>query len=662
MGFVKFNENGYFLDKDGKAMYLVGVNFSPRSAYGSFWKEGWEPESLCRDLDQIQSMGLNGIRFPIHWYAFEPEEGKMDNLMLERLDWFIARCRERELYIQPWFLVGCANGMFDIPWRNGRSFIYDESMILAEEKHLATFAKRYKEEECILSWDICDEPEWFSRIAEKENPLPYDRMKFAAWIRRMYHAFKDNDPNHLVTLGVGHIVTGNYGMDIRDMDATVDVMSITNYYVEDGIDKARCGIVYDWNVDMNRFGRSVYLCEAPGHTSCEFFDEEISGHYESVIYGTWLHGSVGTMPWQFCGCPRSLWTSPNVNEYMNPAGYGIVNEDGSVKPQGETLSKIARVMKEINAPQYRLRQPEVAILIPEGYHTHVSRCYPELRDAYAALVAADIPVETVWISEEYEKYPFLVMSSTCSSPIIPLMVGTHYTESIGQLKTSEYLRLKKYVENGGNLLFLPSMQVTSPVFEELFGATFGSTAELWEDKNVTFAADLGVFNIGESIQLSEKCDSYRRLRVKEAEVLATVDGDWPFIIQNRLGKGQVIYMAANIFSGLYSMSPNQWNNSPLFDLMGELMSLLGVERPVVCADPNVECGMMKSSLEDKYLVLIINRNDKPCTKSVILKDMASYIPETPDGESVSYIIRGKELELCGPFASREATLVILKKN
>ena len=87
MGFVKFNENGYFLDKDGKTMYLVGVNFSPRSAYGSFWKEGWEPESLCRDLDQIQSMGLNGIRFPIHWYAFEPEEGKMDTLMLERLDW-----------------------------------------------------------------------------------------------------------------------------------------------------------------------------------------------------------------------------------------------------------------------------------------------------------------------------------------------------------------------------------------------------------------------------------------------------------------------------------------------------------------------------------------------------------------------------------------------
>ncbi len=662
MGYVHFHETGYLTDKDGEAMYLVGINYSPRGTHGSFWKETWEPEGLLRDLDRIQELGLNGIRFPVHWYAFEPKEGEMDDLMLERLDWFIAMCRERGLYMQPWFLVGCANGMFDVPWRDGRSFVYDESMIQAEERHLAVFAQRYREEEYILAWDICDEPEWFSRIAGQENPLPYDRGKFAAWTRRMYHALKDQDPNHLVTMGVGHIITGAYGMDIRDMADTVDVMAITCYYGAHGIDKARSGFEYDWNADMNRFSRSVYLCEAPGQTSCEHFDEELCGHYESVIYGTWLHGSVGTMPWQFCGCPRELWTMTNMDEYMNPAGYGIVDGEGSLKPQGETLGRIARSMKKIGAAQFRLRSPKAALLIPEGYHTHVRQCYPQLRDTYAALVAADVPVETVWISDAYERYPFLIVSATHSSPVIPLMVGDSYRESVGYLKNSEFLRLKRYVENGGNLLFLDRTQVASPVFEELFGATFGSVTGLWEDRQMTFAEDLGGFRAGEDMELGEGIGSYRRLAPGEARALATVDGGWPLVIQNRLGKGQVIYLAADIFSDFYKMSPSAWDSSPLPSLMGALMERLGAERPVVCGDVNVECGILEHVREDVRLAVIFNRNDTDSTSPVVVKHMAAYRAETEDGEPVPCTVDGEDMVLAGPFAARRATLVILRRR
>ena len=115
MSFVRINENGYLTDKNGKPFYLVGINFAPRYVKGVFWKENWNPESIISDLDKMKSMGLNGIRFPVHWYAFEPEEGKIDPLMMERLDWFMGLCREREIYMHPWFLVGCGCDMFDIP-------------------------------------------------------------------------------------------------------------------------------------------------------------------------------------------------------------------------------------------------------------------------------------------------------------------------------------------------------------------------------------------------------------------------------------------------------------------------------------------------------------------------------------------------------------------
>lgn len=661
MSFVKFGENGYLLDRHGDPMYLVGINYSPRGTHGCFWKETWDPAALTRDLDQIQALGLNCIRFPVHWYAFEPEEGKMDPAMLERLDWFMAECGKRELYMQPWFLVGCANGMFDVPWRCGRSFIYDESMIRAEENHLAVFAARYRENPHILAWDICDEPEWFSRM-DPGSSLPYDRERFTQWTRRMYASLKTADENHLVTLGVGHFITGHYGMDSRDLAESLDVMSITNYYGSHGIDKARSGFEYEWNTDMNRFGRPVYLSEAPGHTDCENFTEEVCGNYESVIYGTWLHGSVGTMPWQFSGCPEALWTSSNMDEYMSPAGYGIVDGEGNVKPQGLLLSEIAASMKRICAPQYALRKPEVALLVPEAYHTHVDACYPALRDTYAALNAADIPVETVWATDNYERYPFLVISATHSSPVIPLMVGGSYTESVGQFRNSGYLRLIRYVENGGNLLFLPHMQAASPAFPKLFGAAFGSVQRLWEDRTVTFEKPVGVFGAGDSFVLDfVHGNDYRQLAPREAEVLATIDGGRPFIIRNRLGKGQVVYVAADIFSGFYRMSPRAWDTSPLFDLMAGLMELLGAKRPVTCADPNVECGILESTQAEQFLVLAINRNDSPCDVPVIIRNMAAFRPENQFGDPIACAVRGADLVIHGPLAPRKATLIVLKK-
>lgn len=107
MSFVKMNDDGYLLDRSGKPFYLVGINYAPRCMDGVFWESrNWDTESIVRDLDRIQEMGLNGVRFPVHWYAFEPEEGKMNPLMLERLDWFMEQCRVRGLYMHPWFLVG----------------------------------------------------------------------------------------------------------------------------------------------------------------------------------------------------------------------------------------------------------------------------------------------------------------------------------------------------------------------------------------------------------------------------------------------------------------------------------------------------------------------------------------------------------------------------
>lgn len=530
-------------------------------------------------------------------------------------------------------------------------------MILAEERHLATFAKRYQKEEYILAWDISDEPEWWTRIAgADEEALPYNREKFAAWTRRMYHAFKDNDPNHMVTMGVGHIVNGNYGMDLKDMADTLDLMSITCYtdHYGEGIDKARPGFFYDWNVDMNRFdGRSVYLCECPGGASYNNFEGMKCGQYESAIFGGWLHGSVGTMPWAYNYYSREIWTNRDLDGVLREEDFNVVEPDGTLRPHGKTLCEIARVMKKIDAPQYKLRKPQAAILIPEGYHVHVNKSYGQLREAYAALVAGDVPLDTVWMTEEYERYPFLILSST------------HTTAESAGLRGSETRRLKEYVENGGCLLYFWHFEHgCGPYFEETFGARPGFSRCLWEDEDrmLTFRADIGGVKAGESLPLHEKVRGYLRVGDVRAEILATVDDGRPCILHNRIGKGQAILVAADIMAGICDISPKKWAASPLPGLAAGLLERMGLKRPVVCSDNNVECGIMRSNREDTHLVVVINRNDKTCENPVFIKNMHGFVAETPDGGPVPCRDLDGGLKLSGPFAPGKATLVLLKKK
>ena len=77
------------------------VRYMSGYACADFWTD-WRPASIRRDLDQIQGMGLNGVRMPILFEVFEPEEGKINSVMLDRLgeflDWADAAPKDALIY------------------------------------------------------------------------------------------------------------------------------------------------------------------------------------------------------------------------------------------------------------------------------------------------------------------------------------------------------------------------------------------------------------------------------------------------------------------------------------------------------------------------------------------------------------------------------------
>ena len=189
---------------DGKAIHIVGTNYVARYICTNFW-EDWRPEVIEADLAEIAATGLNAVRIPVHWEYFEPAPGKYREEPLEHFGKFLAIAATHGLFVMPWFLVGVATGTYDVSWREGRSF-FREPMATYAANHLRNIVHRFRNRPNILCWDICDEPEWYSRCPGVE-PLPYDSVVFTSWVRRIVEAIREEDSEHPIMLGFGHIAS-----------------------------------------------------------------------------------------------------------------------------------------------------------------------------------------------------------------------------------------------------------------------------------------------------------------------------------------------------------------------------------------------------------------------------------------------------------------------
>ena len=298
MGFIKYGANGWLTDPNGEPLYIAGINYVASYVCTNYW-EDWRPEVIEKDLARISELGLNAVRIPMFWGYMEPEQGKYNPDIFGKFNIFLAMCKKHRLYVMPWFLVGIATKEYDVPFRGGRPF-FEGEMLKAAENHLKHFIKVYKDEEQILFWDICDEPEWYSRMQYGAAQLPYDRLTISGWVKAMYDAIKSVDQNHLVTLGFGHIATCNFGMHIRDMAEILDLMVVTCYpgMAQESIDKYRNNYFISYNVKFNALaGKPVYMCEAPGHSSIVFSEDIIGRYFNVSLYSGLINGSTGAMPW-----------------------------------------------------------------------------------------------------------------------------------------------------------------------------------------------------------------------------------------------------------------------------------------------------------------------------------------------------------------------------
>lgn len=461
MAFVALDKNLRLRDKEGELFYPVGINYVASYICTNFW-EDFRPDVIYKDLKLAASLGVRALRIPMNWGFMEPEERVYNEAIFPMFDRFLDWCRALDMYLMPWFLVGIATQDYDVPFRNGRPF-FTGNMVDVARNHIRHFVSRYRDEERILMWDLCDEPEYYCRNPGAEQ-WPFDRDDLRRWVRTLYDGVKEADPNHLVTLGFGHIASANFGYHELDMAEILDLMVATCYPLELCPDLADClrnNYFLPFYVAFNRpYGNAVMTCEAPGFSSVMFSEAVIGRYYRAGLYGQLAEGSNGVLPWAINDFAPSIWHQRPLEEYVLEPSFGVVAVDGRVKPSGKELRSFAGVVKELGLARYHRERARVAVVVPRDYYQQTPLSFRRVYLAYLFLKGCGVSVDLLWQGLPTAGYDLLVIADTSG------------------FTTSYWDGLRRYVRDGGQLFWMfDGNSGLNVYFNDLFGLEVQSPAK-----------------------------------------------------------------------------------------------------------------------------------------------------------------------------------------
>lgn len=229
--FVKVK--GSQFEIDGKPYYFLGTNFWYGMNLGSKGKGG-NRERLIRELDRLQSLGINNLRIvalsegpdnePYRMVpAVQTKPGELNEELLEGLDFLLIEMSKRKMYavvclanFWPWsggmgqYIVwngGADSIPYPPPHPGGSWDTYQKftAKFYSNQKAVEQYwsavqkivtrtnsisKKAYTEDPTIMAWQLCNEPRGL------DNPDDFNK-----WIDSTAGLIKSLDKNHLVTTG-----------------------------------------------------------------------------------------------------------------------------------------------------------------------------------------------------------------------------------------------------------------------------------------------------------------------------------------------------------------------------------------------------------------------------------------------------------------------------
>lgn len=367
---VTIDEEGYF-SLAGERIVPVGANYWPASCGVEMW--GCWPESeIQHDLDVLKSLGLNTVRFFLRWQDFEPEAGRYDPAMFERLAQFLEWCGQRGVFAHPALFVGwMSGGIFWPHWRGGRNLFSDPFMV----GRAVAFARKVAEAIApfhahLLAIDLGNE---LDCLPDSREARP---SAVIGWCEAVSQAIRQVVPSCLIVSGTSdNPTTADTGWRLGQQPGT-DFYSVHGYPVPgwhpidfDGMADPFCQSLLPFYTKVTRAFGPVIVQEFG--TLVTFGEQQQDRYLRAMLPACWEAGANGFLWW----CLRDI--PARVHPYVKgrvESTLGLVDAQDRVKPGLEYVIEFTQSLQDRPTPE--VPTGEVGLYFPRHFYLRENQQNP----------------------------------------------------------------------------------------------------------------------------------------------------------------------------------------------------------------------------------------------------------------------------------------------
>ncbi len=356
--------------------FLLGINYWPRSSAMYMW-ERFDIDEIGADVARIKELGFDVIRFFLIWDAFQPQPSAMSPEALRRFDAVMERIADAGLQAMPTLFCGHMSGVNWLPaWSlepettHGRfrtitggkvvdrsigDFYANPELLKAQTFFARRIGERLRDHPALLAWDLGNE---FSNLRQPTTP-----RDAADWSARLTDAL-------LEASGAG-VSAGMHGEDF-DQDrrlrpssiarpwifATMHGYSVYSKFARDRLDPNVVPFLCQLQQSFSR--KPVLFTEfgnpecPPGANRVDGFacldEAELAEYGSAVIERLHARGALGAFWWCWADYDPALANVPPFDCAPHELRFGVVRNDGSLKPVAQTLAQFAREARTVVEP------------------------------------------------------------------------------------------------------------------------------------------------------------------------------------------------------------------------------------------------------------------------------------------------------------------------
>lgn len=582
-------------------MYF-GFNYHPSNAGCHYWTN-WNESEIKEDLLLMSKEGYNVVRFFLFWKDFEPDEGRYNKLVVERLHRFIQLANEANLYCIPSVLTIWMNGqLFKLPWTESTDLWKDANLKKRAEDFLEFIGLELREYKNILYYDIGDEIVYIN----KETSLSLGATEAKQWLKEMKIALNRGNVFGKVMLGTDHLsIVGNNAFHISHIEKQLDILAVHGF-----------PLWTDFNIESNDSWKSslyvsflVSIASIYGECIVDEFglygcSDDIRADYMLTSgLSSILHGANGLISW----CWKDFESTEKPYDLRPGERFvGFYNLLGEPKASINNLKECMKISREIQNGNQVTK--EVGIFISEcseeNSDSEVKFTKNSISNFYAFLLLkkAHVPVE--FCKDNLLQYKVLIVPSN------------------NQLTAKDLENLKRFVKYGGTLIYSTGDYLYGHGIGDLFGI------ELCD-----FSLDKDAFSHFNYKGCSHSIDwgndvSNQIPVIKEttADVLTRfTKSNTPAITCNMYGKGKVYYI--NFPMELLLNRPYSMDSEEFYKIYKVILDEEGIVSPIEFSNPFVDVHYLY--YEDYNECLLINHTPKEQSGRLISNESSIDIQLDP---------------------------------